>query len=85
MTTATSDLAAADLGVEKGDVDVLLELLDESARELPDELAGFLREVLDPQGERTTPDGLYWPGSDDEPRRVFGLGGPDPTALDGRL
>jgi hypothetical protein len=85
MTTATSDLAAADLGVEKGDVDVLLELLDESARELPDELAGFLREVLDPQGERTAPDGLYWPGSDDEPRRVFGLGGPDPTALDGRL
>ena len=83
MTTTSSDLAA-DLGVEKGDVDVLLELLDDSARELPDELAGFLREVLDPHGERTAPDGLYWPGSDDEPRRVFGLGGPDPTALDGR-
>ena len=24
--------------------------------------------------------GLYWPGSDDGPRRVYGLGGPDPTA-----
>ena len=35
---------------------LLLELLDESARELPDDLAGFLREVLDPHGERTAPD-----------------------------
>jgi len=23
---------------------------------------------------------LYWPGADDEPRRRYGLGGPDPTA-----
>jgi hypothetical protein len=26
------------------------------------------------------PAGLYWPGADDEPRRVYGFGGPDPTA-----
>ena len=75
----TADLAA-DLGVDKGDVDVLLELLDERTLELPDELAGFVRQVLDPHGERTAPPGLYWPGRDDEPRRRYGLGGPDPTA-----
>jgi hypothetical protein len=54
--TTTSDLAL-DLAVDEGDVEVLLELLDEPARELPDELAGFLREVLDPDGERTAPAG----------------------------
>jgi hypothetical protein len=84
VATTTTDLAA-DLGVDEGDVDVLLQLLDEPAQDLPDELAGFLRRVLDPHGERTAPPGLYWPGADDEPRRVFGLGGPDPTAPDGRL
>ena len=85
MTTA--DLAA-DLGLEAGAVDVLLELLDadegsavvRTPDKLPDELAGFLRVVRDPHGERTAPPGLYWPGSDDDPRRRFGLGGPDPTA-----
>jgi hypothetical protein len=81
MAAATADLAA-DLGVDEGDVAVLLEQLDEPADELPDELAAFLRELLDPHGERTAPAGLYWPGADDEPRRVYGLGGPDPTALE---
>jgi hypothetical protein len=79
MATTTADLAA-DLGVDEGDVDVLLDQLDERAPELPDDLAGFLREVLDPHGERTAPDGLYWPGADDGPQRVYGLDGPDPTA-----
>jgi hypothetical protein len=50
-------------------------------RELPDELAAFLRDVLDPHGERSAPLGLYWPGTEDEPRRRYGLGGPDPTDL----
>jgi hypothetical protein len=77
--TTTVDLAA-DLGVDAGDVDILLDQLDEPALDLPDELAAFLRDVLDPHGERTAPAGLYWLGADDEPRRVFGLGGPDPTA-----
>jgi hypothetical protein len=76
--TTTAEFAA-DLGVDEGDVDVLLELLDEHAPQLPDDLAGFLRDVLDPHGERTAPPGLYWPGADPEPRR-YGLGGPDPTA-----
>ena len=58
-TTATTLLA--DLGVEEGDIDVLLELLDERSPELSDELAAFLRRVLDPHGERTAPPGLYWP------------------------
>lgn len=79
MATTTVDLAA-DLGVEEGDVDVLLELLDEPVRELSDDLAEFLRDVLDPHGERTAPPGFYWLGSDEEPRRRYGLGGPDPTA-----
>ena len=57
-----------------------LALLDERAPELSDDLASFLRSVLDPHGERTAPAGLYWPGADDGLRRVYGLGGPDPTA-----
>ena len=71
---------ATDLGVHEGDVDVLLELLGEHSPELSDELAAFLRLVLDPHGERTAPPGLYWPGADARPRGTFGLGGPDPTA-----
>ncbi len=77
-TTATT--LAADLGVDEGDVSVLLELLDEQSAELTDELAAFVRRVLDPHGERTAPPGLYWPGADAGPRQAFGLGGADPTA-----
>jgi hypothetical protein len=80
MATTTADLAA-DLGVDEGDVDVLLELLGEQARDLPAELAAFLRDILDPHGERTAPAGLYWPTG--EPRRSYGLGGPDPTTPEG--
>jgi hypothetical protein len=76
---STEDLAA-DFGVAEGDVRVLLRQLGEQTPDMPDELAAFLRQLLDPHGERTAPPGLYWPGSDDEPRRRFGLGGPDPTA-----
>ena len=79
MATTAVDLAA-DLGVDSGDVDVLLGLLDEHALELPDDVAGFIRTLLDPHGERTAPPGLYWPGAEPNPRRRFGLGGPDPTA-----
>jgi hypothetical protein len=57
MTTATA--LAADLGVDPGNVDVLLEQLDERASELSDELASFLRDVFDPHGERTAPAGLW--------------------------
>ena len=77
-TTATT--LAADLGVDEGGIDVLLDLLDEHPPELPDELAAFLRRVFDPHGERTAPPGLYWPGADPKPRGTYGLGGPDPTA-----
>jgi hypothetical protein len=59
----TADLAA-DLGVGEGDVDVLLELLGERTPELPDDLAGFVRQLLDPHGERTAPPEFYWPGAD---------------------
>lgn len=79
MATTTAALAV-DLGVDEGDVNVLLDPFDERAPELPDDLAGFLRLLLDPNGERTAPPGLYWPRSDDRPRRWYGLGGPDPTA-----
>ena len=65
----------ADLGVDERDVDVLLEQLGERDPELPDDLAGFLRRLLDPHSERTAPVGLYWPRADQEP-----LSGPDPTA-----
>ena len=52
----------------------------ERAVRLPNDLASVLRGVLDPHGERTAPTGLYWPGVQREPRRAYGLGGPDPTA-----
>jgi hypothetical protein len=75
---STQDLAA-ELGVYEGDVRVLLGQLGGQTRDMPDELAGFLRRLLDPHGERTAPAKLYWPAAED-PRRQFGLGGPDPTA-----
>ena len=71
---ATATTLAADLGVHKGDVDVLLELLDEHSPELSNQLAAFLRRVFDPHGERTAPRGLYRPGAGPRPHRTFGLG-----------
>ena len=77
---STNDLAA-DLGLEEGDVVVLLRQLGEETPEMPDELAAWIRRTFDPHGERSAPANLYWPGADDEVRRAFGLGGEDPTAL----
>jgi hypothetical protein len=48
------------VGACEGDVDVLLGQLGERAARLPNDLASFLRSVLDPHGERTAPVGLYW-------------------------
>ena len=81
MATTTAELAPA-LGVSEGDLEVLLGQLGERAARLPTELASFLRSVLDPHGERTAPAGLYWPSAAREPRRRYGLGGPDPTAAE---
>ena len=80
---ASTDDLADDLGVDEGDVRVLLRQLGEQTPEMSDELASFLRGLLDPHGQRTAPAGLYWPGANDEPRRLYGLGGPDPTAPEG--
>jgi hypothetical protein len=80
MACKPEDLAA-ELGVDEGDVRVLLRQLRESAPEMPDELVAWIRQTFDPHGEPTAPAGLYWPGADDEPRRRFGLGGDDPPAL----
>jgi hypothetical protein len=78
---STEDLAS-DLGVDEADVVVLLRQLGESTPDVPNELASFVRRLLDPHGERTAPPNLFWPGADDGPRRMYGLGGPDPTALE---
>ena len=75
----TEDLAA-ELSLDERDLLVPLRQLGEETPEMPDELAAWIREMFDPNGERTAPPGLYWPGADDEPRQMFGLGGPDPTA-----
>lgn len=73
---ATTEDLAMDLGVDEGDV----RQLGEQAPDMPDELAAFLRQLLDPHWERTAPVGLYRPGVDDQPRRSYGLAGPGPTA-----
>jgi hypothetical protein len=77
-TTIIADLAT-DLGVDAGDVDVLLELLEllVSCRTT---WRRSCASCSTPHGERTAPAGLYWPGADDEPRRRFGLGGAGPDA-----
>lgn len=77
---ATSEDLAADLGLDEGDVRVLLRQLGEQTPEMPAELTDWIRRTFDPHGERTAPAGLYWPGADDDPRQAYGLGGPDPTA-----
>jgi len=69
-TTATT--LAADLGVDEGDIGVLLDLLEQQSPELSDEPAAFLRGVLDPHGKRTARPGLDWPGADSRPRRTLG-------------
>ncbi len=79
---ASKEDLAADLGVEEDDVLVLLRQLGELTPEPPDDLLEFLRLLLDPHGERTAPANLFWPRAEDQPRRVYGLGGPDPTALE---
>lgn len=76
---STEDLAA-ELAVDEGDVRVLLRQLGEQTPKLPDDLMDFLRRLLDPHGERTAPANLFWPSAEDEPRQIYGLGGPDPTA-----
>jgi hypothetical protein len=77
---ASTDDLASDLGVAEGDVVTLQWQLGEQIPEPPNELAAFVRQMLDPSGDRTAPAGLYWPGRDDEPRRAYGLDGLDPTA-----
>ena len=68
----TAAALAADLGVDPGYVEVLLGQLDEPVLELPDDLAEFLRRLLDPHGERTAPAGLYWPDAEPKPRQTYG-------------
>ena len=78
--TTTADLAA-DLGVDDGDVHVLLDRLDERGEQLPDELAGFLRRVLDPHGERTAAGAVVVGCAPRGGGAATGLGGPDPTRV----
>jgi hypothetical protein len=77
----------ADLGVNHADIAHVLARLTEdepdlNADELPDDAAEFLRQLLDPHGERTAPIGLYWPDADPDTPPAYGLGGPDSTAPD---
>jgi hypothetical protein len=57
-----------------------LELLDEGTPALPDDLAGFVRLVLDLNVERAAPPVFYWPGK----ARSRG-GGTDSTTRADRL
>jgi hypothetical protein len=82
VVTTTADLAA-DLGVDEGDITLLLARLTDNEPDLaghhvPDDAASFIRRLLDPHGERTAPTGLYWPSADQQPPRAYGLGGPRP-------
>ena len=74
---ASTDDLAADLGVDEGDVLSCCAGSASRPRTCPTS-SRLLAPMLDPHGERTAPAGLYWPGADDEPQRVYGLGGPDP-------
>jgi hypothetical protein len=61
---------AVEPGVDEGDVDVLMEQLGEREPELPAELEAFVRDVFDPEGQRTGL--LRWPGDDpDGPKSVL--------------
>ena len=71
--TTTADLAD-DLGVDEADVSLLLARLSEDDPDLTggtlsvdtvsDYTASFIRQQLDPHGERTAPAGLYWPDAE---------------------
>ena len=86
VATTIADLAA-DLDIDEGDIDVVLELLGEDepdlhAAELPDDVASFVRRLLDPHGERIAPATVYWLGNEPLP----GSGdrwAPNPTAPEG--
>ena len=85
--TTTADLAE-DLGVNEGDVVLILARLTEddpglAGGTVSDDIASFIRQLLDPHGERTAPAGLYWPDAGPRRRQTYGLGGPDPTGHDG--
>jgi hypothetical protein len=54
---------AEELGVDPGDVRVLLVQLGEYAEDISDGLGAEIRDQLDQFGERTVP-ALWWPGSD---------------------
>ena len=56
---ASSEDLAGDLGVDEGDVRVLLRQLGEQTPDMPDKLAAFLRQLFDPHGERTAPANFY--------------------------
>jgi hypothetical protein len=53
-TVASTEDLAADFGVDEGDVRVLLRQLGEQAPEAPDDLAEFVRRLLDPHAANRT-------------------------------
>jgi hypothetical protein len=79
---ASSEDLAADLGVDEGDVRVLLRQLGEQTRDMPDELAEWIRRTFDPHGERAAPGGLYWPrrGRCHSPRPSSGTNSMGPSS-----
>jgi hypothetical protein len=67
--STTAVALVVELGVDEGDVYVLLEQLGEREPELAAELEAFVRDVLDPHGQRT---GLLRPPGDaDGPKSVM--------------
>ena len=68
--TTTADLAD-ELGVDEAVVALFLARLTEDDPDLADgtvsdDTASFIRHLLDPNGERTAPAGLYWPDAETE-------------------
>lgn len=59
----TVDGLSEDLGVDPGDVRVLLAQLGVDGEDVTNELAAEVRDQLDHFGERTVP-AIWWPGSD---------------------
>ena len=78
---ASTDDLAADLGVDEGDV-ILLRRLGEQTRRCPTS-SRRREQILTRMGSAPHRPDCYWPGADGEPRKRFGLGGPDPTAPEG--